>query len=264
MQQQEINQLVRRFFISNGCTVTTLENEEFSVELTVDMDKLLMNRPFYWHYLEKIGGEPKPMTLYMSTSVASMDNKQVEFIHFGSPRLHQIFSIIKDYGSFIRLYEQPSIQNNTNHPLHPWFNVNIKVHYQCDRKKETMHSIGVNLINGEMNQDFVQLLQTKNLTPKIPDGCYTLSGMITLKSGFKRIQTYIEKLLEDEDFNWAYDALDKMNYDLSLLDAFYEDHDEVPEIYSTEYEAIKEQYTPKITVEIINGGLFYLLGPQIF
>ena len=30
-----------------------------TVQLTIEMDKELMNRPFYWHYLEKTGGRPK-------------------------------------------------------------------------------------------------------------------------------------------------------------------------------------------------------------
>ncbi|MDI5788447.1 YqhG family protein [Bacillus licheniformis] len=32
-----------------------------TVQLTVEVDKQIMNRPFYWHWLEKTGGEPNPM-----------------------------------------------------------------------------------------------------------------------------------------------------------------------------------------------------------
>ena len=38
-----------------------------TVQLTIELDKELMNRPFYWHYLEKTGGVPNPMKLTFIT-----------------------------------------------------------------------------------------------------------------------------------------------------------------------------------------------------
>ncbi|MGM2836147.1 YqhG family protein, partial [Bacillus cereus group sp. Bce025] len=39
---------------------------------------------------------------------------------------------------------------------------------------------------------------------------------------------------------------------------FYEESDELPESYEIEKQALQEQYEPRITVQIINGGLFYV------
>lgn len=59
-----------------------------TVQLTVEVDKQIMNRPFYWHWLEKTGGEPNPMKITLITNEDEAPSDiEGEFIHFGSPRL---------------------------------------------------------------------------------------------------------------------------------------------------------------------------------
>ena len=89
MQQHEIHNYLYNFF--RRITVEILERSPhlLDVQLTIEMDKLLMNRPF-WHYLEKTGGVPNPMRLTLITNPENEENDG-ELIHYGSPRLHQIF-----------------------------------------------------------------------------------------------------------------------------------------------------------------------------
>ena len=115
-----------------------------TVQLTIEMDKELMNRPFYWQYLEKTGGIPNPARLTFIT-----DNQNVpadikgEAIYFGSPRLHQIIqstkklAVIFDYMRIKDTIERQQI------PLFPWLNLNVKISYQCDRKKDIFTSSGI-------------------------------------------------------------------------------------------------------------------------
>ena len=64
-----------------------------TVQLTIELDKELMNRPFYWHYLEKTGGVPNPDRLtFITDSQNAPTNIKGETIHFGSPRLHQMLN----------------------------------------------------------------------------------------------------------------------------------------------------------------------------
>ena len=57
MYPQQIHQYVRQFFNENNCTILR-ESEHFvQVQLTVEMDKKIMNRPFYWKYVESTGAE---------------------------------------------------------------------------------------------------------------------------------------------------------------------------------------------------------------
>lgn len=258
MQQQEIHKFLEQYFQANECETLENGNGYLTVQLTIELDKELMNRPFYWHYLEKTGGIPNPMKLtFITDQEAAPEDPKGEAIYFGSPRLHQIFQSTKNLARFIRLYERkPEHLQQT--PLLPWICLNIKVSYQCDRKRDVFKSIGLNLINGQLVEDFHQHLQALTLTPKIPDYSFTLSPLIKPKSGIVRVENYLRSLIGTEDHTWANEAVDRWNKDLNLLNHFYENEEEKTESYENEKQALQQQYEPKVILSFINGGLFYL------
>lgn len=259
MQQQEIYSFLERYFIAHHCDIIDKSQGHLTVQLTIELDKELMNRPFYWHYLEKTGGVPNPMTLTLITNQDIAPNTlKGEFIHFGSPRLHQIFKSTHKFGRFIRLFENVTQASTTNIPLQPWLGINMKVSYQCDRKRDQLFSLGLHLINGTIIANFQTYLEKLSLTPKIPDYCFTISPLIKPRSGFKRIEQYIQAQIEDDDHSWADEAQKRWQEDLILLEHFYENLDKKPECYEIEKQALQNQYEPKITIQMINGGLFYL------
>ncbi|WLR56367.1 YqhG family protein [Mesobacillus subterraneus] len=257
MQQQEIHNFLERYFTANNCELMENDKGYMTVQLTVDLDKELMNRPFYWHYLEKTGGVPNPMKLtFITNKQKAPDDIKGEVIHFGSPRLHQIFASTKNLARFIRLYQ--SNQFPTQTPLIPWIGLNVKISYQCDRKRDVFHSIGLQLINGMMVEDFHDKILKLPLNSKIPDYAYTLSPLIRPKSGVNRIQSFLTTRVEQEDHTWAEEARKRWQKDLELLHHFYEDEDEETDSFNTEKAALQEQYEPKVNIAIVNGGLFYL------
>ncbi len=68
MQQQEIHSFLERYFQANNCEIVENEKGYMAVQLTNELDKELMNRPFYWLYLERTGGMPNPMKLTLITN----------------------------------------------------------------------------------------------------------------------------------------------------------------------------------------------------
>lgn len=263
MRQQEIHNFLTTFFQTTDCDIIASDASYLQVQLTVEMDKELMNRPFYWHYLEKTGGAPKPMALTLITDQAKAPKDlKGEAVHFGSPRLHQIFQVTKKLSSFIRMYEK-SRHTNKQQPLHPWLCLNAKISYQCDRKKDVMLSLGLHLINGAVINNFHDAVTTFELTPKIPDYSFTLSPLIKPKSGIIRLKQLIANMIANENDEWAKAAKRRQQQDLKLLDHFYEGIEELPEAYEIERQAIIDQYEPKIVVTIINGGLFYLTPERL-
>ncbi|MGA9227107.1 MAG: YqhG family protein [Mesobacillus sp.] len=264
MQQQEIHNFLDRYFTANNCEMLENNSGYMTVQLTIELDKELMNRPFYWHYLEKTGGVPNPMKLtFITNKQQAPDNVKGEVIHFGSPRLHQIFQSTKNLAGFIRLYESNSLNYGVQTPLIPWIGLNMKISYQCDRKRDIFQSIGLQLINGRMVEDFHDKLLRLAMKSKIPDYAYTLSPLIKPKSGLNRIQTFLNGRIEQEDHSWAVEARKRWKKDLDLLHHFYEDSEEISESFETEKTALQEQYEPKINISIINGGLFYLTEKAI-
>jgi hypothetical protein len=257
MLQNDIRKILERFFLANKCTILNEGDNTLTVQLTIEMDKLLMNRPFYWHYLEKTGGTPQPQKIKFAFEQLEDQKIKAEQIHFGSPRLHQIFNSTRDLGSYVRLYEVVN-SSGIRTSLHPWLNINAKIEYKTNLSKQQLLSIGINLISGKIVFDFIDLVNRRNLTSKIPDYCFTLSPLITPKSGINRIRTVIEHVINTNDNNWINDANNRIDHDLNLLNAFYEDETEITEEYTREKEAIQELFNPQINVEPVNGGIFYL------
>ena len=262
MLQKEIHQYLETFFVGNDCQIEENGEGFLTVQMTIDMDKELMNRPFYWTYLEKIGGVPNPMKVtFITDQEAAPSDLKGEIIHFGAPRLHQIFRVTKKLAAYIRLYEEPQWENNKQQiPLHPWLLLNIKVSYRCDRKHDILRSIGLNLINGMLVEKFHEKTESIKLTPKIPDYCFTVSPIIKPQSGIKRIETYLTNEIMGSEHPWADAAIKRWNEDLELLDHFYDDHEEKPETYELEKIGLQDQYEPIVNIEIINGGIYYLSG----
>ncbi|EST11045.1 YqhG family protein [Sporolactobacillus laevolacticus] len=254
MQQAEIHDFLVRFFTSSDCTLMPVQSTfQVKVKLNKSMDKMLMNRPFYWHYIEQIGAEPETATLTFRLSDKIDDG---EFIHFGSPRLHQIFNAAEKMGQFIRLYQILPPQSAP--ALEPWLGLNLKISYQCDLKKDEIRSVGLQLINGTLIEGFQTMLKKLQLNQKMPDYCYTLSPLIKIQSGIQRIERFIESELEAEPTEWADQANERWAKDQQLLDAFYENQEQKPERYIQEKKALEEQYQPTINVKLINAGIFYL------
>ncbi|WP_110111302.1 YqhG family protein [Bacillus sp. CGMCC 1.16541] len=259
MQQTDIHHFLKQYFKTNDCEVVQEHPSYLTFQLTIEMDKELMNRPFYWHYVEKTGGTPSPACLTFITD-PSFEDKDVkgERIHFGSPRLHQIFASTQKFGSFTHLYESLPSVPSTSKALHPWLGLNVKISYKCDRKRDYIVSLGLHLISGKIVENFQGVLEQQAMSPKISDYCFTLSPLIKPKSGISRLQDYLASAIKQDDHQWAEEARKRWYDDLALLDHFYETAEEVPESYETEKQALQEQYEPTIIIKIVNGGLFYL------
>ncbi|WP_071460110.1 YqhG family protein [Bacillus massilinigeriensis] len=258
MQQHEIQDFLLRYFSANSCELEENLSGKITVQLTEEIDRELMNRPFYWHYLEKTGGVAQPMKLTLITDRDAFPEEKGEFIHYGSPRLHQLFSSTKKLAGYIRLYQQNGALPDRQTPLFPWLCINFKISYKCDRKRDVYQSIGLQLINGRMVQGFHEKMLSLSLTPKIPDYSFTLSPLILPKSGMMRIQKQLTESIEKEDHSWAEAARKRWQKDLDLLLHFYEGREGTETGIENEKEALKEQYEPKVLISVINGGLFYL------
>ncbi|KMY54745.1 hypothetical protein AC623_13050 [Bacillus sp. FJAT-27231] len=254
--KNEIHLFLEDYFKATECTFLEKTEGSLSVKLTPAIDKELMNRPFYWHYAEKTGMKAEPLSVTFITDQTKIPaDLEGESIHFGTPRLQQIFQSAKEHTRFIRLYEQRATGHRQ--PLHPWLLINVKVSYEANHKKDIFYSLGLNLINGMIQEEFMDVLNRKQLVSKIPDFSFTITPLIKPKSGVKRLQRFLTSQLEKENHQWAVKAQKEWEEDSLLLDSFYED-EEKPEAYFIEKAALEKQYSPKIDVNIINGGVIYL------
>ncbi|MCM3390068.1 YqhG family protein [Ureibacillus chungkukjangi] len=256
MYAEQVHDYLKTFFKETDCEIVSDEGHMLSVQLTIDMDKRIMNRPFYWQYIEATNSPANPARLNLITDRTKIQNQFLgEIIHFGSGRLHQIFKSTKELGSFVRMYQHG---NEGSKMLTPYFCVNYKVSYYCDQTKEVLYSLGINLINGEIEDNFHEFVTKLALKPTIPEKSFCLQYIIKPKRAVERLDSMIQNIIQNDDHSWAEEAKKRWDKELEVLDYFYEGVEEKPESYEIEKKGLEERFNPHIKVEIINGGLFFL------
>ena len=259
MYPQQIHDYIHKFFTENNCPILGGNDHYMTVQLTIDMDKRIMNRPFYWQYLENTGGEPNPAQLTFITDQNRLtEDIKGEVVHFGSPRLNQLFQATKELGSFVHMYERVIDQAESKTILTPWLGVNYKVSYYSDQTKETLYSLGINLMNGQLIDNFQEWVSQADLDSMMTENSFDLMYIIKPIRGLERLDMVVEQLIQQDDHTWAEEAKERWKKDMEVLEHFYEAMENKPECYEMEKKAMEEQYEPKIKVDIVNGGLFYM------
>lgn len=92
MEQREIHTFLLRFFQANQCDILEESAGHLTVQLTIEMDKLIMNRPFYWHWLEKTGGVPEPRQLTLITDQKKLMTRSKENLSTSAPLVYSKYS----------------------------------------------------------------------------------------------------------------------------------------------------------------------------
>ncbi|KGP72947.1 YqhG family protein [Pontibacillus yanchengensis] len=272
MKQAELHNFLIRYFTANDCEIVEDQQGVMTVQLTDELDETLMNRPFYWNYVKRVGGKGIPMKVTFITNPEKKQEKG-EWIHFGSPRLHQMFNTLKNKGMITKQYEKvENLASQTS--LTPWLVLNLSIHYQGTQKRNEIVSVGLHLITGAIVPDFMEKLKTIKLTPIIPDYCFTLTPIIRVSSALKRIEKYTQNQISSHDDTWVEDSHKKLHEEKELLDYFYSKQIEVTdemseeeiehvkgakERYQSEVAKLAERFEPKVSLEIINAGLFYFV-----
>ncbi|GAA0331298.1 YqhG family protein [Oceanobacillus sp. FSL W7-1293] len=253
-QQIDLSDFLTSYFETKHCTILSKDEGQIHIQLTEEMDKELMNRPFYWHYIKKIGREGEPQALRLITDKEKA-SEPGEWIHFGSPRLHQIINKLTEKERYTRLFEEVRTSENT--PLYPWLVVNIKISYRGVQHKDEIFSVGLQLLHGHMALNMMDYLDRIPLDRAISDYCYTLTPMINPKSGFLRIQNVLLQHVQNQDNAWAAASIQQLEAEKATLKHFYADELDHPR-YVEELEALEKRFKPMITFQVINGGIFYL------
>ncbi|XEC93039.1 YqhG family protein [Paenibacillus tarimensis] len=195
-----------------------------------------------------------------------------EDLYFGSRRLEQLFEASRSEGSYVYLFEQPD--NRTSTPFDsiaytPWLSVNVKVEFQCDRKREEIHSFGVSLATGLCVEQFHDRLNAMKMTPKLPPNIHIARSGITLNKAVNIVEAALERKLKTYDYEWAKDAGARLEEEQTLISHYYErlleSADEerkeaIREQYENRKAEIDWQYRPRVTASAINCGIFHLAG----
>ncbi|PCN44016.1 hypothetical protein B9C88_12980 [Brevibacillus laterosporus] len=229
MQQTEVREFVEKYFAAFQSHVVENHPDYVTVKLPEDVDKDIGNRPFYWSWVEKMNIAPQPLhlTLYFPQTEIPKELR-AEHIHFGSKRLQQIFESTYKHGRFVCMYETPkgilqkaSMSTRRSTALTPWLHLNIKVSFICDKKRDFLLSLGVNLHQARVVQDFYPFLKRLQLTPAIPDYFYTLDRRLDIPQAIEMAKSEVYHFLDNQDHSWADQARLRLQEELDILEEYY-------------------------------------------
>ncbi|UOQ93720.1 YqhG family protein [Halobacillus shinanisalinarum] len=248
-------QFAKDFFTTHGCIITEEGNQSMHVKLTNDMDEALMNRPFYWHYMKKMDRVGEAMSLTFTDGI--MEEDSGIHLHAGTPKLHQMYQLAIERSYSTRLYEYlPSL--TVNKALHPWLILNIKVTYRGKQTRDEVLSIGLNLINGALITKMMDKIWEFDFRSTVSDFSFPMTPIVRTESGYHRIIRYVNERLDSLDDQWEVQSLHQLKDEKDLLHRFFTSDDVDEEYYEKELEQIDVRYKPRISIQIANGGLFYL------
>src|SRR5699024_12131541 len=78
MAIKDLHAFLNTYFTSHQCQVNNETEGIIHVQLTEEMDKILMNRPFYWHYIKQMGRTGDPMHLTLITDTTKTEEERSE------------------------------------------------------------------------------------------------------------------------------------------------------------------------------------------
>jgi hypothetical protein len=234
--------------------------------LSIEADKDLVNRPFYWMYVEKMNLPANPMQLcFVFDPENPPKDRPAEYLFYGSPRFRMLLRSAQKLGKFVRLYQKPDRWvpfSSQSKGYIPWLSVHYLVSYVCDQKKDSISSYGINLQTGQIKPNFDELLYEHKWTPKLPDNRHTLSPRMTIQEAVGEIEYDLTEKLTTEDHRWAEEAEKRLQDELKQVDVYFPDEtkqsDEQKSAKTARRRECVWQYHPRIEVNLISAGLFYM------
>jgi hypothetical protein len=266
MELIQIKEFAERYLRAYDCHILEKNPDFLQARLSVEADKDLVHRPFYWMYVEKMGLEPNPTILtFVFEPDKAPEGVRAEHLSYGTPRFSQMLRSAQKNGRFIRLYEEPRTRFRSagnSHGYEPWLAVNYKISSICDRKKDEILHLGIHLRTGDIREQFYGELLNRRWTPKLPAHRHTVSHAFTIPEAVGELEYFLQGYIEHQDLSWADNAMDRLEQELEQIHSFYpEEWRMSDELHAEKKQRIREavwQYHPRVEVEVVNAGLFYM------
>ncbi|MGN7468780.1 YqhG family protein [Brevibacillus sp. SAFN-007a] len=229
MQANQVRQFVERYLATFSAHIVEAHPDYLTVKLPVEVDKDIGNRPFYWSWVDKMNLAYQPLVLTFAFHPDRIpDGLRAEYLHLGAVRMQQIFASAKKHGRFLCMYEQspaslPLTGKRRSTPLVPWLGLNLKVSLLCDKRRDIMLYLGINLHQPRLVHDFSSFLFQLPLTPAIPDYFYTLDRKLSVEDALELAKQEVDAVIAQEDHTWALEARARLTEELDILAAYYEE-----------------------------------------
>ncbi|OXS54452.1 hypothetical protein B1A99_26230 [Cohnella sp. CIP 111063] len=292
MNSKQIHRFVVSYLESKECHFIEKSPGGVTVKLSPDADRALSNRPYYWSFVDRTGTPPETMTYRWSFENPAMSDRMnaspvsyvmtesgriiQEDVYFGSRRLHQLFGVVQQSGRCVTLFEEPPrgrLDPLASQAYTAWLGVNFKVGYECDMKREELYQWGISLATGVIDERFMDKLRERRLTPRLPANVHLLKNGLSLRKGMAQLEAALERRLRAADFSWAMEAEARRQDELERIRQYYvpmlehmnhpdqsEQKEAVTARFNQREAEIDWQYRPRVSVSVLNCGIFHLPG----
>ncbi|SMO39014.1 YqhG family protein [Melghirimyces algeriensis] len=271
MEPNQVKAFAERYLNAYNCQIIKQTPHQLTAKLSIEADQDLVHRPFYWMYVEKMGLPPQTITVnWAFEPEIKQENGEAELLSYGSPRFYQMLQSAQKHGRYVRLYEDstiPARARSSSKPYDPWLGINYRVSFICDMKKDEILCLGIHLRSGELVENFYPQIRNRKWTSRLPAHRHILPPLMTVPEAVGELEYNLQGYIEQQDLSWVKNAKEQLNQELQQLDAYYpEEWRMSDELHTEKKQRVQEtirQYHPKVEVEVVNAGLFYLDSPPI-
>jgi hypothetical protein len=291
----QIQAFCRRYFQEVGAPILREEPEYMQVQLPRDVDKELIDRPFYWKWVETMGQEVEPTILHL---VFKPDRKvpdvtRLHYVGLGNTHLERIFQSCRNRGRIVRLFEAETTKGDATRGVSRWipyFVANVKISYLSDSRRDVFACDAVDMETGTILHGVWEQLIQRHLVAHLPGSVPpgqgnsarhpTIRGLplndterwkLLCQTAWEDLKDAIREAIETDDHTWANVASAGLEADRKQLETYY-DHllqgAKTPEeiaAYETEratrIQELVWRRQPRIQIAPFSVGLFFLKTP---
>ncbi|WP_206831022.1 YqhG family protein [Alicyclobacillus fructus] len=224
-----------RYFASVGARTLVARSMYREYEVPIDVDKELIERPFYWMWVEASRQPVEPTVLRLAFDDAALSREEarlnaelpavgipgfakrrIERIDFGSHLFDRILASAAQRGRAVCVRE-----GGEGSELVPWLMVNGIVSYSADINREEWFSYAVCLENLQIVDRFYERIRHRDLSGARASEILN-HGRHTLREAWITLQEALRNHVAAQDDRWAEEAMIRLRDDLAQLSAYYE------------------------------------------
>lgn len=266
MDQTQVRSFAERYLRAMNCQIIESTPTMIDAKLSIEADQALLNRPFYWMYVEQMNlpANPARFRFYFEETEES-SGFYCDHLYYGAARFTQMLDSAQKQGRLIRLYQRSSPTDEKPHSAkgyHPFLAVHYQIAYICDQKKDRLHYLAIDLQTGEIYSSFYTWAKEQQWTQQLPPSRFLYPSQFTLHEAVGRLEAYLQREIEQEDHTWAEKAKERLANEYQQIASYYPaEHLLSDEQRQEKQQRLREsvwQLAPRIEVEVINAGLFHL------
>lgn len=197
--------LVIEYLKSLGAIVTESSGKA-AVQLTEQLDRQFMNRPFYWHYRDAVQKPGDPLHIIMTNFHYAEMHKDVIQIYPDHPIFQSMFHAAQIENRFYTAYENTEALRE----LFPWITIDLTAEAVPPGSASIRFNGRMSLITGRVVMTEPNSLEGL-LTADRPNGSILRPNKVPYETALNRLNHQLEKYIEKQ-FNLTIKEIENSDF----------------------------------------------------